>query len=225
MEVLEARAVARRRAVLVVDDGGGRVQAAPAAHLRPPGEVRVVEAEEERLVEATDVVEHRPPQQRRPAAGAEDLDRLRLAGLDRLAEQAIEGDPEAVDPDAGRVDDPGALAREAHLGGHRADVRGRAPHGEQLPRRRPASVTTSVLTSRTHSPPERRIPSATPAAKPTFDGISTTVASGASRAASSSEPSREALSTTIELGRRARCARAPRAARSGRRRGCPVGGS
>ena len=71
----------------VPGDGGGDVQAGPAAPLRPPREVGILPIGKERLVEELalkgDVLEHRAPVQRDGAARAEDFLRARTGSVRR----------------------------------------------------------------------------------------------------------------------------------------------
>jgi hypothetical protein len=99
------------------------VEHAPAGHARAPRHVDVVEVEEDVGVDPADVLEHRPPQHRGPAAGPEDLGSLGARRLDRLAEEPVVRDAEDVQADAGRVDEVGPRG-EAHLHRHPSDVRG-----------------------------------------------------------------------------------------------------
>ena len=129
--VLEGRGVTARCAVVVADYRARGAQGAPARHPGAPRQVGVLEREEERRIEPAELVEHPPAQQRGAAARPEDLDGLGAVGARGLAEPAVEGDPEAVDPDPGRVDHT-RRRREPHLRGDSSDVVRAAPRREHV---------------------------------------------------------------------------------------------
>jgi hypothetical protein len=183
-----------RSGVLVIDDGPRGVEGAPATHPGAPGEVDVVEAEEERGVEAADGDQHLAPVERRAAVGSEDLGRFALARVEGLAEQTFGADAEPVDHDPGRVDGVGRLS-EAHLrrdrSGRRIALADLQQLGDPL-----GSIVASLLSMRIQRPRDRSRPTRIAAAKPMFSGSSMT-STPPSRSSRSAEPSPDPLSITI----------------------------
>ena len=85
----QLRPVRHGRTQIVVDDRARRIQAAPPTHVSPPGDIDILQAKQETLVEAAELVEHRPPVECRGATRGKDLNRLLLAVGQRMADQAV----------------------------------------------------------------------------------------------------------------------------------------